>query len=302
MRRCWLRASFAAGTSRCGGRRGASSKGRRRSSPVPSPTPRSRERYPRALARGARRRRAALLLHARRRRTTATSCCATRSGRWRAGTARSCAAARAMLPDETTLCATCWMHGVFAAQLTIGNTSLPQAFLRLARSLQHHPRERAAHPGRAGEGWRLLAVPSAFEIGLSDCRWIYRLDDRTVTVRARRGRRRAGDAVAGHGRGRAVPLPRLRPPGPRRARIRPCAAGSRSTPPRKRFAFRPDPARSGASTIRRPSITWSPARRTRSRRSAATNCSTRTAGRAAAPTSRCGRGRRGSSASPSSAR
>ena len=27
-------------------------------------------------------------------------------------------------------------------------------------------------------------MPSAFEIGLSDCRWVYRLDDRTVTVRA----------------------------------------------------------------------------------------------------------------------
>ncbi|MGH8723154.1 MAG: hypothetical protein ACREU4_14285, partial [Burkholderiales bacterium] len=36
----------------------------------------------------------------------------------------------------------------------------------------------------AAGGWRLLAVPSAFEIGLSDCRWIYRLDERTVTVRA----------------------------------------------------------------------------------------------------------------------
>src|SRR5689334_8932120 len=30
---------------------------------------------------------------------------------------------KAMLPDDSTLCATCWMHGVFAAQLTIGNTS-----------------------------------------------------------------------------------------------------------------------------------------------------------------------------------
>src|SRR5581483_10639928 len=29
----------------------------------------------------------------------------------------------AMLPDESTLSVTCWMHGVFAAQLTIGNTS-----------------------------------------------------------------------------------------------------------------------------------------------------------------------------------
>src|SRR5262249_44356257 len=35
---------------------------------------------------------------------------------------------QAMLPDESTLCATCWMHGVFAAQLTIGNTSFHKLF------------------------------------------------------------------------------------------------------------------------------------------------------------------------------
>ena len=35
---------------------------------------------------------------------------------------------KAMLPDESTLCATCWMHGVFAAQLTIGNTSFHKLF------------------------------------------------------------------------------------------------------------------------------------------------------------------------------
>src|SRR5260370_15693920 len=33
-----------------------------------------------------------------------------------------------------------------------------------------------------GEGWRLLTVPSAFEIGLRDCRWIYQLADRTIAV------------------------------------------------------------------------------------------------------------------------
>ncbi|MGH6900071.1 MAG: GH36-type glycosyl hydrolase domain-containing protein [Geminicoccaceae bacterium] len=89
-----------------------------------------------------------------------------------------------MLPGETTLCATCWMHGVFAAQLTIGNTSFHKLF-----SVARDPYNITRSSGlriliEAGAGWRLLAVPSAFEIGLSDCRWIYRLDERTVTVRA----------------------------------------------------------------------------------------------------------------------
>ena len=89
-----------------------------------------------------------------------------------------------MLPDETTLCATCWMHGVFAAQLTIGNTSFHKLF-----SVSRDPYNITRSSGLRilldeGGGWRLLAVPSAFEIGLSDCRWIYRLDERTVTVQA----------------------------------------------------------------------------------------------------------------------
>jgi cellobiose phosphorylase len=89
-----------------------------------------------------------------------------------------------MLPDATTLCATCWMHGVFGAQLTIGNVSFHKLF-----SVSRDPYNVTRASGLrilidGGDGWRLLAVPSAFEIGLSDCRWIYRFDDRTITVAA----------------------------------------------------------------------------------------------------------------------
>jgi 1,2-beta-oligoglucan phosphorylase len=89
-----------------------------------------------------------------------------------------------MLPDDATLCATCWMHGVFAAQLTIGNTSFHKLF-----SVSRDPYNITRASGLrmlvdAGEGWRLLTVPSAFEMGLSDCRWIYLLGGRTILVRA----------------------------------------------------------------------------------------------------------------------
>ncbi|MCX5568920.1 cellobiose phosphorylase [Kaistia nematophila] len=88
------------------------------------------------------------------------------------------------MPDEATLAATCWMHGVFAAQLTIGNTSFHKLF-----SVSRDPYNITRASGLrilidAGEGWHLLSVPSAFDMGLSDCRWIYRLADRTVTVSA----------------------------------------------------------------------------------------------------------------------
>jgi cellobiose phosphorylase len=91
---------------------------------------------------------------------------------------------QAMLPDESTLCVTCWMHGVFAAQLTIGNTSFHKLF-----SVSRDPYNIMRASGlRAsidtGNGWRSLTIPSAFEMGLSDCRWIYALTDRVITVRA----------------------------------------------------------------------------------------------------------------------
>jgi cellobiose phosphorylase len=89
---------------------------------------------------------------------------------------------REMLPTETMLCATCWMHGVFGAQLTLGNTSFHKLF-----SVSRDPYNISRGGGLRmladlGEGWRLLTVPSVFEMGLNDCRWIYRLQDRTITV------------------------------------------------------------------------------------------------------------------------
>jgi cellobiose phosphorylase len=91
---------------------------------------------------------------------------------------------QAMLPDEASLCATCWMHGVFAAQLTIGNTSFHKLF-----SVSRDPYNITRASGLRmlidiGDGWRLLAAPSAFEIGLGDCRWVYRLGVRTIVIRA----------------------------------------------------------------------------------------------------------------------
>ena len=60
-------------------------------------------------------------------------------------------------------------------------------------------------------------------------------------------------------------------------------AGSRSTRPTGGSRSAPTRHRCGASATRMPSTIWSPARRMRSRRSAATSCCTRTASRAAAP-------------------
>lgn len=90
----------------------------------------------------------------------------------------------ALLPADDLLCATVWAHGVFAAQLTIGNTSFHKLL-----SVSRDPYNITRASGlrilvNAGEGWRLLSVPSAFEMGLAEARWIYRFGGRTVIVRA----------------------------------------------------------------------------------------------------------------------
>jgi cellobiose phosphorylase len=89
-----------------------------------------------------------------------------------------------MLPVESLLCATCWMHGVFGAQLTLGNTSFHKLF-----SVSRDPYNITRGSGlrmlvELADGWRLLTVPSAFEMGLGDCRWIYRLGERTLAISA----------------------------------------------------------------------------------------------------------------------
>jgi cellobiose phosphorylase len=77
-------------------------------------------------------------------------------------------------PDETALTSTAWMSGVFHSMVTQGHVSINRflstvhSYLGLFRS----------HGQRVfmqdGDKWRLLNVPSAFEMSPNRCRWIYR--------------------------------------------------------------------------------------------------------------------------------
>jgi cellobiose phosphorylase len=85
-------------------------------------------------------------------------------------------------PDETALTSTAWMSGVFHSMVTQGHVSINRflstvhSYLGLFRS----------HGQRVfmqdGDQWRLLNVPSAFEMSPNRCRWIYRHDKGVVHV------------------------------------------------------------------------------------------------------------------------
>ena len=87
-------------------------------------------------------------------------------------------------PDETALTSTVWMNGVFHSMITQGHVSINRflstthTYLSLFRS--HGQRVFAEVDGQ----WHLLNMPSAFEMAVDVCRWLYQHDGGTIEVRA----------------------------------------------------------------------------------------------------------------------
>jgi cellobiose phosphorylase len=91
---------------------------------------------------------------------------------------------RHLTPDESALTSTAWMSGVFHSMVTQGHVSINRmlstvhTYLGLFRS--HGLRVFV----EIDERWRLLDMPSAFEMSTDACRWIYRHAQGELQVRA----------------------------------------------------------------------------------------------------------------------
>lgn len=87
------------------------------------------------------------------------------------------------VPDENIMTTTCYMYGVFNSHMTQGNTN----FNRLL-SVNSSQFNLETQTGQRifieidGQIYR-LGVPSAFEMGLNSCRWIYKQADHCFQVR-----------------------------------------------------------------------------------------------------------------------
>jgi hypothetical protein len=87
-------------------------------------------------------------------------------------------------PDESALTSTAWMSGVFHTMVTQGHVSINRflstvhSYLTLFRS--HGQRVFVEIDG----AWRLVDVPSAFEMSPDSCRWIYRHSQGEIHVRS----------------------------------------------------------------------------------------------------------------------
>jgi 1,2-beta-oligoglucan phosphorylase len=91
---------------------------------------------------------------------------------------------RHLTPDESALVSTVWMSGVFHSMLAQGHVSINR-FLSANRSYLGFFRSQGLRVfARLGGAWRLLGVPSAFEMAPESCRWIYRHAAGEIQVRS----------------------------------------------------------------------------------------------------------------------
>jgi|GEM_PF-42314 len=88
-----------------------------------------------------------------------------------------------LTPDETALTSTFWMRGVFHSMLTQGHVSIN----RLLSTVHSYVGLFRSHGQRVfvdlGDGWRLLDLPSAFEMCPGGGRWLYAHRDGLIEVR-----------------------------------------------------------------------------------------------------------------------
>jgi cellobiose phosphorylase len=121
---------------------------------------------------------------------------------------------RHLTPDESALTSTVWMSGVFHSLLTQGHVSINR-FLSTVRSYLGLFRSHGLRVFVELEGgWRLLNVPSAFEMSPDACRWIYGIDARLIEVRCEAQQRSAATDAVDHALPwRTAPIPDLAPRG-----------------------------------------------------------------------------------------
>ena len=91
---------------------------------------------------------------------------------------------RHLTPDETALTSTVWMSGVFHSMLTQGHVSINRALSTVHSYLALFRSQGLRLFAWIGERWRLLQLPSAFEIAPDACRWIYRHAQGEMEVRS----------------------------------------------------------------------------------------------------------------------
>ncbi|MEE9405697.1 MAG: amylo-alpha-1,6-glucosidase, partial [Algisphaera sp.] len=87
--------------------------------------------------------------------------------------------------NHAALCSTVWGHGVFASHICLGNTSFNK-LLSVCRDPHHLVRDSGLRiEVKFKNDWHLLGVPSLFDMGIDDARWIYKTPQGVLEVATR---------------------------------------------------------------------------------------------------------------------
>jgi len=88
---------------------------------------------------------------------------------------------------DAPLCSTVWAHGVFASHVCLGHTSFNK-LLSVARDphgIVHDSGLRLSVRIDGDDTWQRLGVPSLFDMGIDDARWVYKHERGTFEVVSR---------------------------------------------------------------------------------------------------------------------
>jgi len=86
-------------------------------------------------------------------------------------------------PDESIVSTTAFMSGIFNSHLTQGNTNFNTLLSIVTSQFNLSPESGQRIFVEIENSRYLLGVPSAFEMGLNHCRWIYKIKNRILQVR-----------------------------------------------------------------------------------------------------------------------
>ncbi|MGE7365327.1 GH36-type glycosyl hydrolase domain-containing protein [Desemzia incerta] len=87
-----------------------------------------------------------------------------------------------LVPKETIVSTTSWIYGIFNAQLVMGNTNMNKWNTNARNPLNIMKTSgQRIYVELAGK-YRLLAMPSLFEIGINSVKWIYKTAEETFIV------------------------------------------------------------------------------------------------------------------------
>jgi len=84
--------------------------------------------------------------------------------------------------DNPILATTSWMAGVFNAQVVLGNTSMNKLLTNTRNHLNVLKTQGQRIYVKVNDTYRLLTMPSLFEIGLNYTKWIYKTEEDTFVV------------------------------------------------------------------------------------------------------------------------